>query len=106
LDGCTLLEEAIAKGGKIEWRDSPSLPRLFVPQGMGVKLQEDLPTVREVLRRAADFRGQLHTPGPAPLLRLTEHTGDEGCLSCGEPIERSRFRCPICVLAVALALET
>ncbi len=103
--GCALLEEALAKGGRVIF-EPPGHPRLLVPLGMGAKLREDVKTVREVLRRAVLFREQAQRPGPLPLLVLPGYRGQGGCLSCGTGIDLGYFRCAICALAVALALET
>ena len=105
MSGCTVLEDALAKGGKVVW-DPPTRPRLFVPKGMRGKLQQDIETIREVLRRAVLFREQAQRPGPLPLLVLPGYQGEGGCLSCGTGIDLGYFRCAICALAVALALET
>ncbi|MFQ5930946.1 MAG: hypothetical protein ACE5MM_00920 [Nitrospiraceae bacterium] len=63
----------------------------------------------EVLGRAAVFREQAERfirHGLAlPILALPEQKGDEGCVSCGSPVDRGRFRCPVCSLAVGLALD-
>ena len=104
MNGCTVLEDALAKGGKVVW-DPPTKPQLFVPKGMVVLIQQDIATVKEVMRRAVAFRGQAQTPGPIPLLILPGHQGGEGCLSCGTPVERGHFRCEVCTLAVVLALD-
>ncbi|MBI3988181.1 MAG: hypothetical protein HY347_01045, partial [candidate division NC10 bacterium] len=96
-----VLIEVLTLGGKVLW-DPPDRPRLLVPGGVGAKLREDLGTVREVLRRAVLFREQANTSGPIPLLVLPEHPGNEGCISCGSPVDSGHFRCPVCSLAVAL----
>ena len=107
---CAVLSEALALGGKVVF-DPPEKPRLLVPKGMGAKVQADAPAIREVLRRASIFRAQaerfLHGGRVLPLLAVPEHPGHERgqCLSCGEPIGRDHYRCPVCVLAVTLALE-
>lgn len=63
----------------------------------------------EVGRRAAFFREQAETfirQGLAlPVLALPEHQSQDGCLSCGSPLETGRFRCAICALAVKMALD-
>ena len=107
MNGCELLEEALRKGGKVEWTP-PGKPQLFVPKGMGVLFQQDIETVREVLRRAALFREQAQTPGPVPLLVLPGYQGDtdDRCVSCGVRVDSTGFRCALCRLAVTLALET
>ena len=109
MNGCAVLEDALAKGGKVVW-DPPARPRLFVPKGMGAKIQEDLATVREVLRRATIFREQaaafIREGGAIPFLALPEHGQGDGCFSCGALVERGRFRCAICALAVTLVLKT
>lgn len=109
MNGCTVLEDALAKGGKVVW-DPPTRPRLLVPKGMGAAIQQELATVREVLRRATIFHEQaaafIRGGGAIPFLALPEHGQGDGCFSCGALVERGRFRCAICALAVALALET
>ena len=102
--GCAILEEALAKGGRVIF-EPPDHPRLLVPRGMAAKLQDDLDTIREVLRRAILFREQAQTTSTLPLLVLPGHQGGEGCLSCGTPVERGHFRCEVCTLAVVLALD-
>jgi len=104
LNGCELLEEALKKGGRVEWTP-PTKPALLVPKGMAVLIQRDIAPVKEVMRRAVTFREQAQTPGPVPLLVLPGHQGGPGCLSCGDRVEHGGFRCAICRLAVHLALE-
>lgn len=108
MNSCAVLEDALAKGGKVVW-DPPARPRLFVPKGMGAKIQKDLATVREVLRRATIFREQaaafIREGQALPILALPEQGGGQGCLSCGGPVERGHFRCEVCTLAVVLALD-
>ena len=99
-----VLTEALARGGKVVW-EPPDKPRLLAPPSLHQALKADRETVKEILRRAAIFREQARTPGPLPLLALPEHQGRDGCLSCGTPIDRGRFRCKACTLAVKLALE-
>lgn len=107
---CAVLSEALALGGKVVF-DPPDKPRLLVPKGWGARVEAEAPTVKEVLRRASIFRAQaerfLRGGGALPLLALPEYLGYERgrCLSCGEPTDGGHYRCPVCVLAVALALD-
>ncbi len=103
MSGCTALEEALAQGGRVIFE--ADRPRLLVPKGMRDKIQEDIATVREVLRRATLFRGQANSHGLVPLLVLPDYQGGGGCLSCGISVGSGHFRCQLCVLAVALALD-
>ena len=105
MSGCAVLEEALARGARVIFDDPPRRPRLLVPKRMAARVQQDLPVVREVLRRAVLFRDQVRTSGPQPLLVVPGHEGSEGCLSCGAALGRDHFRCPLCVLAVMLALN-
>ena len=63
----------------------------------------------EVLGRTSVFREQAERfirQGMAlPILALPEHQGGDGCISCGVPVDRRRFRCPVCTLAAELALD-
>ncbi|MGH7407870.1 MAG: hypothetical protein ACREKF_07685 [Candidatus Methylomirabilales bacterium] len=105
MSGVAALQEALARGGRVIW-DPPARPRLLVPAGERDRVLADRETVREVLRRAALFRQQVRTPGPLPILALPEAPlNGPGCLSCGGTVERRRFRCAVCALAVDLALE-
>ncbi len=99
-----LLAEALTHGGKVLW-DSPERPKLILPKGVRERLEPDREAIREVLRRAALFREQVGRPGPWPILALPGREEGDGCLSCGAKIDRDRFRCELCALAVRLALE-
>jgi hypothetical protein len=109
--GCAALSEALALGGKVVF-DPRDLPRLLVQKGWRARVQAEAPAIKEVLRRASIFRAQaerfLRGGCVLPLLALPEDHGYERgqCLSCGESVDRERYRCPVCVLAVKLALET
>ena len=104
MTGVVALAEVLARGGRVVW-DAPR-PRLMVPPDLREKVLADRETVKEVLRRAALFRQQARTPGPLPILALPgAPLSGPGCLSCGATVERGRFRCAVCALAVDLALE-
>lgn len=108
MSGVLALTEALAQGGQVVW-DAPK-PRLLVPPGFRSKVEAHRETVREVLRRAAIFREQAFAfiqGGQAlPLLTLPEYGGEigGGCISCGAAAAPGSSRCPICALAVELAL--
>ena len=106
MSGAAVLAEALAAGARVEW-PGPTRARLLVPPDLRARVLAESDTVREVLRRAAVFRGQAHAPGPVPFLHLPEAKGrDGGCLSCGAPVDEARhFRCPLCVLAVRIVLD-
>ena len=96
---------ALEMGAVVVW-DPVDRPRFRVPRGVGGLIREDLGAAREVLRRAMDFRQQLIERSPAPLLVLPgTEMSESGCLSCGEDIPPSEFRCPICQAAAWIALE-
>jgi hypothetical protein len=103
----TLLAEALAQGGKVLW-DPPERPKLILPKGVRERLEADRETIREVLRRAAIFRGQANVfirgGRLLPVLALPDRPEGEGCWSCGQPAPSRRYRCDVCGLAVALAL--
>lgn len=99
-----VLVEALTRGGKVVW-DPPNRPRLFAPPSLHEAIRADRKTVKEILRRAAILRVQATTYGPCPLLALPEHPGAGGCLSCGDPVDAGHFRCPLCALAVRIALQ-
>lgn len=103
-----VLQQALARGGKVVW-ESPEKPRLFAPPSLHEAIKADRETVKEILRRAAIFRHQawdfIRQGRPIPILALPEHQGIEGCQSCGSPLHGRRYRCEVCSLAVALALE-
>lgn len=104
----SLLAEALAHGGRVVW-DPPERPWLLLPKGVRERLEPDRETIREVMRRATVFRAQaagfIREGRPLPTLVLPGHRGDRGCISCGAPAGPGPFRCPVCALAVALALE-
>jgi len=104
MNAVVILTEALARGGKVVW-DPPDRPRLLAPPRLHQAIKADRGTVKEILRRAATFREQARTPGPWPYLTLPGVEGD-GCISCGVPLSPGqRYRCPVCELAVKLALE-
>lgn len=98
-----VLTEALARGGKVVW-DSPDGPRLLAPPSLHPAIKADRENVKEILRRAAIFREQAGTSGPWPYLTLPGVEGD-GCISCGVPLGPRCYRCPLCELAVKLAME-
>ncbi len=55
----------LARGGRVLW-DTPGKPRVMVPKVLRERLEADRDTIREVLRRATIFRGQVSRPGPWP----------------------------------------
>ncbi|MBI4391131.1 MAG: hypothetical protein HY575_04550 [candidate division NC10 bacterium] len=105
MGGVIALKEALALGGRVVW-NPPERPRLLVPAGHRDRLLADRETIREVLRRAVIFRAQARTTGPLPILALPDAPLDgPGCMSCGSWAEPDHFRCAVCALAVALALD-
>lgn len=105
MSGVAALAEALARGGRVVW-DPPDCPRLLVPAGQRDRVLADRVTVREVLRRAVIFREQARTAGPLPILALPDAPlNGPGCISCGTSTEPDYFRCAVCALAVALALD-
>lgn len=102
------LSEALARGGKVIW-DAPGRPRVMVPKPLRERLEAGRDTIREVLRRAAIFREQaavfIRHGGMLPILALPEHQGFDGCWSCGTQVEAGHYRCPMCAIAVTLALD-
>jgi hypothetical protein len=103
-----VLTEALARGGKVVW-EPPDKPRLLAPPSLHDAIKADRETVKEILRRAAIFREQaerfIRQGRLLPVLTLPDYQGVDGCLSCGAPLQGRRYRCEVCALAVALALE-
>lgn len=102
----TLITEALRQGVRVVWDP----PRFRGPSSALSLAKEATGTAREILRRAAIFRAQaesfiregrllppLALPG-APNLR-------DRCLSCGGDLEGNTWRCPVCTLAVRIALD-
>ena len=110
MSGATALAEALARGGRVVW-DPPAPPRLLVPRELRPRVEADRATVRAVMERAAVFREQaqrfIREGRGFPFLHLAEAKLRHGsCLSCGAPIDEARhFRCPLCVVAVRIALD-
>ncbi len=79
------------------------------PSALAPQVKTNLEATPEVLRRSAMFLEQaerfLREGRALPLLILPERHGDTGCLSCGAPLKGRQWRCPICTLAVRLALD-
>jgi hypothetical protein len=99
-----ILAEAISKGGWVDWK-SKSKPRVLVPKGYGAQLKKENHEIREVMRRAVAFRGQLKEHSPVPLFVLPEgKNADTGCISCGEETPGEQIRCPLCQAAAWIAL--
>ena len=103
-----ILSEALAHGGKVLW-EPPERPKLILPKGIRERLEPDRGTVREILRRATVFRDQaqrfMREGGLLPILALQDRPEGDGCASCGTPLNGRCYRCEVCALAVALALE-
>jgi hypothetical protein len=103
-----VLTEALARGGKVVW-DSPGKPRLLAPPSLHDAIKADRETVKEILRRAAILREQanvfIREGRLLPVLALPDRPEGDGCWSCGDPVEGRGYRCELCALAVALALE-
>ena len=108
MTGVAVLTEAMTRGGKVVW-DPPDKPRLLAPPSLHQALKADRETVKEVLRRAAIFREQatrfVREGRALPILALQDRPEGDGCASCGTPLNGRRYRCEVCALAVALALE-
>ncbi len=107
MEALTLLADALSNGGRVEWEPET---RLLLPRGVRQRLEPDRETIREVLRRAKVFREQaqefIRQGRLLPVLALPgapETPG--GCLSCGGTLYEGQYRCPMCALAVKLALE-
>ena len=104
-----VLQKALAQGGRVEW-NPPDKPRLFAPPSLHEAIKADRETVKEILRRAAIFRGQaaefIQDGKAIPRLVLPDRPDGDGCLSCGVPIPSRRYRCEACTLAVTLALQS
>lgn len=103
-----LLVEALVRGAFVDWSD-PGKPTIkAVPLAHAAQLRWEREALREILRRAGVFRRQaeefIRHGRTLPILGLPEHEGDDGCLSCGAPIDPARFRCRVCAVAVNLAL--
>jgi hypothetical protein len=106
--GIAVLTEALARGGKVVW-EPPDKPRLLAPPSLHEAIKADRETVKEILRRAAIFRDQaaqfIRHGEALPFLALPGRLEGDGCWSCGVLVEAGHFRCELCALAVALALE-
>lgn|SRR5574341_172032 len=105
MTGVAVLTKALARGAYVVF-DPPDKPKLIAPPSLHDAIKADRGTVKEILRRAAILHRQAQTPGPLPVLALPEHPGADGCISCGDPVDAEQFRCPLCSLAVKIALET
>jgi hypothetical protein len=103
-----LLTDALSHGGKVLW-DPPERPKLILPKGVRERLEPGREVVREILQRAATFREQanqfIRRGHLLPLLALPNRRHGDGCISCGDPLNGTRYRCEVCPLAVKLALE-
>ncbi len=105
MTGVAVLSDALGKGARVVF-DGSDEPRLLAPQTLHDAILANRETVKEILRRAAIFRQQAHSPGPWPILTL-RGVGADGCISCGaQPASDRRYRCEVCALAVRLALES
>ena len=108
--GATALGEALARGGRVVW-DPPERPRLLVPRELRPTVEADREAVRAIMERAAVFREQaqrfIREGRGFPFLALPEAKGrDGGCLSAGASVDEARhFRCPLCMVAVRIALD-
>jgi len=102
-----VLATILEAGGQVI--PDPDRPRLLVPPALKPLVLDHREVLRELLRRAAIFRQQaarfLQEGRALPLLLLPEHPGADGCLSCGATVAAGSFRCPLCALAVQLALD-
>ncbi len=107
MTGVMALTEVLTRGGRVEW--DGSCPRLLVPPALKDRVLADRETVREILRRAAQFREQagrfIRDGQLLRMLALPEAAEGGGCLSCGARVDAGRYRCGVCTLAVQLALE-
>jgi hypothetical protein len=101
-----LLTEMFALGGRAIL--DPDKPRLLVPPGMGDRIRAERETVREILRRAIVFRAEaerfVRDGGVLPLLTLPGAPAGP-CISCGGDLAGGRYRCPVCAMAVNIALD-
>lgn len=106
MSGCAILEAVLIQGGRVDF--TAPAPRLFAPKALVAEVAAHGPEVREVLRRAAIFRAEvgrfIRDGGVPPLLTLPDHPQGP-CVSCGADLDGNRYRCPVCVLAVNLAVE-
>lgn len=103
-----VLTEALTRGGRVVF-DPPDKPRLFAPPSLHEAIKADRATVKEILRRAAIFREQaerfIRAGRGLPVFALPG-CPQGGCISCGGDLAGGRYRCPVCTLAVTIALET
>jgi hypothetical protein len=101
-----ILTEALARGGKVVW-DPPGKPRLLAPRSLHDAIKADRETVKEILRRGAILRAQaerfIRHGGPLPILALPDAPPGP-CISCGGDLAGGWYRCPMCALAVRVAL--
>src|SRR5215813_7963987 len=103
MDPVTLITQAL-QGTRVDWR-TPTHPRFDVPAHLARPLQAYSGLLKEILMRAAVLRTQAAMPSPVPLLILPGVHADPGeCLTCGVALPFG-FRCPLCLIAVALALD-
>jgi hypothetical protein len=101
----TALMKALSAGGEILW-DTPNQPRIRAPKNKIQPIKSDTKGVREILRRAVEFRKQIKTSGPFPFFILPEgKEQDGGCLSCGTNVSKDKLRCPYCQAAAWIALD-
>src|SRR5437870_5814491 len=102
---------ALAAGGVVKLETTPPSVRM-APQWLDLlreRPEQEGAELREVLRRAAVFRGQLELSGDGPIipyLILPDVPPPRlgACISCGIALQGS-WRCPVCLLAVYIALD-
>jgi hypothetical protein len=101
------LARALANGGEILW-DQPDRPRVRVPAPWVDAVRGEPEVLREVLRRAVEFRRQVAQAARGPIipyLLLPSAPAPRlgACISCGVAIP-SGWRCAICLLGVRIAI--
>jgi hypothetical protein len=101
---------ALADGGSVCWDTTPVRVRLAPKWAHTFQRQPDdvRGELREVLRRAAAFHQQVQDSAgthviPYLVLPGAPPSSLESCISCGVPIA-SGWRCPVCLVAVYIAL--
>lgn len=104
-----VLSQALHDGARVVW--DPDRPKLILPRSVRDRLEQDRHLIREILRRASVFRelaAQFIEDGRAlPVLALPGVLPVQGtCISCSGDLAGGRYRCPVCTLAVTIALET
>jgi len=107
----TAFAQALADGGEVQLGARPPSVRM-APKWLELlreRPEHERAELREVLRRAAVFRRQLEMSGDTPIipyLILPDIPSPRlgACISCGVAV-LGRWRCPVCLMAVYIALD-